>query len=502
MKYNALRQAGVLLHISSLPSKYGCGGCGKETYDFLKTIKSAGFSLWQVLPLCPLGFGNSPYSSISAFAGNELFIDLDLLIDEGLLKKSDVTEYKGDKGRVNWDFLREYKMPSLKIGAKNLIKKLETNTKLLSAYNAFKESSSYWLYDYALFRVLSDKYSTSSWNISWSDDEKMRSKTAIERLLKEKGDEIEVWMALQFIFYKQWKDVKRFANELGIKIIGDMPYCSSKDSAEVWAHPELFYFDEKMRVKKVVGVPPDAFSETGQLWGNPQYNWSEHKKENFRFWIERVKSQLQLFDYLRLDHFRGFVSSWTVDAKERTAVNGKWVKSEGDLLFKTLYKEFKINEDYNPFIAEDLGVITDDVVALREKLSLPSLRVMEFGFNHGNDDPHLPHMWDENVIGYLGTHDNNTLIGWWENDASPYERDRVKRYMYANDESAPWYMMRALVASRAPIVMFSMQDLMFLGSDARFNTPGVVSDKNWTYRITSSFDTEKFKNLLQMFARA
>ena len=175
MKYNALRQAGVLLHISSLPSKYGCGGCGKETYDFLKTIKSAGFSLWQVLPLCPLGFGNSPYSSISAFAGNELFIDLDLLIDEGLLKKSDVTEYKGDKGRVNWDFLREYKMPSLKIGAKNLIKKLETNTKLLSAYNAFKESSSYWLYDYALFRVLSDKYSTSSWNTSWSDDEKMRS---------------------------------------------------------------------------------------------------------------------------------------------------------------------------------------------------------------------------------------------------------------------------------------------------------------------------------------
>lgn len=501
MEYKNIRAAGVLAHVSSLASPYGTGGFGKDTFAFIDLIRKAGFKFWQVLPLCPIGYGASPYNAISAFAGNELFIDIDLLKEEGFLSKNDSMPFYVDRSSVNWQWVKEHKMPLLKKAATTFLTKVKKSKKLQEQYDNFKKNNSYWLNDYATFRVISSEYNSYSWNTDWPKDLAKREKSALDKYVKSHDAEINVWMVLQFFFYDEWSSIKKVANAKDIKVIGDLPFCSSLNSSDVWAHTSLFYFNEKLEQQKSVGVPPDAFSKTGQLWGNPQYKWEAHKKENFLFWSERIKASLNLFDYLRLDHFRGFEASWTVDAKEKTAEKGKWVKSPGDELFTTLFKKFKITPNNNPFIAEDLGVITKEVTVLRKKFGFPSLRVMEFAFDHGNDDPHLPHMWNDDVIGYLGTHDNNTLIGWWQDDTTEWEKDRVRKYFYADNESAPWYMMRSLVASRAPVVMFTLQDLMFLPSSARFNIPGTVSAKNWAWRMTEVFDADKFKTLLQTFNR-
>lgn len=501
MEYSTLRKAGVLAPFSSLPSPYGIGGCGQDTFAFIDLIKDTGFSFWQVLPLCPLGYGSSPYSSISAFAGNELYIDIDALKDDGLLEETDTMPFYVDRSRVNYEWVKEYKMPLLKKAAMSFLKETEENDELLKSFNAFKRENKYWLSDYALFRTLGEKYGTYDWNHSWDKELMLRDKKAIRKAEKLYKNDIALWEALQFIFTSQWNKIKSYANEKGVKIIGDLPFCSIKDSAEVWAHPELFMMSKGLKQTKSIGVPPDAYSTTGQLWGNPSYRWKAHRAENFKFWKERVKAQLRFFDYLRLDHFRGFASTWNVKASDKTAENGKWVKTPGEELLLSIFNGLKIKQDNIPFIAEDLGVITKDVDALREEFCLPSLRVMEFGFAHGEDDPHLPHMWDENVFATLGTHDNNTLIGWWQDSATESERDRAKRYFYSNDESTPWYMIRSLLASRAPVVMIAYQDLCFLPSFARFNTPGTVSDKNWTYRITDVFDRDKFRYLLSLYSR-
>lgn len=501
MGYSNQRSAGVLAHVSSIPSESGFASFGKDALSFIDTILSSGFSYWQVLPLCPIGSGNSPYSSVSAFAGNELFIDLESLAENGYIDKKDVPCFDNSTYFIDWDVIREKKLPVLKKAIRNLKKNISKNKSLLKEYEDFKKSASYWLDDYALFSVISASYGSTLWNREWKSELAFRNENALNDVRKTHSDEIDECRLTQFIFRKQWQFVKNYANKKGVKIIGDLPYCSGEDSAEVWAHTNLFYFDKKCNKTKVVGVPPDAFSTTGQLWGNPQYKWSEHKKEGYKFWIERIKSNLTLFDYLRLDHFRGFESSWTVGAAETTAINGEWVKSGGKDLFNSLYKEFGFTKSDNPFIAEDLGVITPSVTELRTEFGMPSTRVMEFAWNHHNRDPHLPHMWGDDVVGYLGTHDNNTLIGWWQNDTSDYEKDNVRRYFYANDESAPWYMMRGLVASRAPLVLFTLQDLMFLDGNNRLNTPGTVGSKNWSWRAKGSFNTSQFKDLLHRFAR-
>lgn len=502
MEYQKLRNAGVLAHISSIPSKNGVGSFGKDALLFIDLISSAGFSFWQVLPLCPVGAGNSPYSSISAFAGNELFIDLEVLSSDGYINKSDLPIFTGSGQFINWDEIREKKLPVLKKAVRNIKTSFDKNKSLLKEYEKFKKDASYWLDDYALFCVASSVTGSSSWNYTWDEGLKKRKANRIGEFRDKYKDQIEECCITQFIFRKQWAAVKTYANQKGVKIIGDLPYCSGENSAEVWAHTPLFYFDKNGRKTKSVGVPPDAFSSTGQLWGNPQYKWSEHQKEGYKFWIERIRANLVLFDCLRLDHFRGFESSWTVNANEQTAINGKWMKSGGQDLFNSIYKEFSFTPENNPFIAEDLGVITSEVTELRKSLGMPSTRVMEFAFNHHNRDPHLPHMWGDDVIGYLGTHDNNTLIGWWQNDTSTAERDNVRRYFYANDENAPWYMMRSLVASRAPLVLFTLQDLMFLPSECRLNTPSTVGNHNWSWRANDVFDTSKFKDLLTRFARS
>ncbi|MDY3768121.1 MAG: 4-alpha-glucanotransferase [Sphaerochaetaceae bacterium] len=501
MEYSKLRNAGVLAHVSSLPSNNGVASFGKDALSFIDIISASGFSFWQVLPLCPIGSGNSPYSSVSAFAGNELFIDLESLCDEGYLDKSELPNFEGDIQFIDWDEIKAKKLPVLKKAVSNIRKSINKNKKLLNEYEQFKNNAAYWLEDYAVFSVSSSVVGSLAWNYNWPDGLKKHDKNAIATFKNKYNAEIEECCLTQFIFRKQWQRVKSYANKKGIKIIGDLPYCSGEHSAEVWANTNLFYFDKDLRKTKSVGVPPDAFSSTGQLWGNPQYKWSEHQKEGYRFWIERIKANLTLFDYLRLDHFRGFESSWTVGANEQNAINGKWEKSGGYNLFDAIYKTFGFTPEDNPFIAEDLGVITEEVDALRKHLGMPSTRVMEFAFNHHNRDPHLPHMWDSDVVGYLGTHDNNTLIGWWQNDVSEYERDNVRRYFYAGDESAPWYMMRSLVASRAPVVLFTLQDLMFLPSEYRLNKPGTVGNHNWSWKATKMFDAPKFKELLERFAR-
>lgn len=502
MDYSSLRKAGVLAPLSSLPSPYGIGGLGKDTLAFIDTISATGFSFWQVLPLCPTGYGASPYSAISAFARNELYIDIDFLKRDGLLDESDTMMFYVDRSRVNYEWVREHKMPLLMKAAEALIDRINTDEYVASEYARFKKDNSYWLHDYALFRTLGEIYGTYDWSAKWSEEHKLRDKKALRKIEKLYSHEIATWEVLQFIFACQWDEIRDYAEDKGVSIIGDLPFCSIKDSAEVWAHPELFMLSKKLKPTKVIGVPPDAYSQTGQLWGNPAYRWKTHKAENFKFWIERIKSQLSLFDYLRLDHFRGFVSTWNVKAKDKTAENGKWVKTPGWELLSAVYSAIGIySSDDIPFIAEDLGIITEDVDRLRSAFDLPSLRVMEFGFAHGNDDPHLPHMWGDDVFATLGTHDNNTLIGWWQDTATDYERDRAKRYFYSNDESTPWFMIRSLLASRAPVVVLQYQDLCFLPSFARFNVPGTVSDANWTYRITEMYDSDKFKYLLEMYNR-
>lgn len=501
MEYSTLRKAGVLAPLSSLPSPYGIGGLGKDTLAFIDTIKETGFSFWQVLPLCPTGYGASPYSAISAFARNELYIDIDTLKSDGLLDETDTMPFYVDRSRVNYDWVREHKTPLLKKAALRFIEKLDTDAELKAEFDAFKKENRYWLHDYALFRTLGEVYGTYDWN-KWPFELTSRDKNALRKVEKLYKNDITSVEALQFIFTSEWDSIRSYANEKGVMIIGDLPFCSTKDSAEVWSHPELFALSKKFKQTKSIGVPPDAYSPYGQLWGNPAYKWKAHKAEGFKFWIERIKSQLSLFDYLRLDHFRGFVATWNVKAKDKTAENGKWVKTPGEDLLLAVYNAFGIYTTADiPFIAEDLGIITEDVDNLRKEFMLPSLRVMEFGFAHGSDDPHLPHMWGNRVFATLGTHDNNTLIGWWQDDATDYERDRAKRYFYSNDESTPWFMIRSLFASAAPVVMMQYQDLCFLPSSARFNLPGTVSDANWTYRITDMYDSDKFRYLLEMYNR-
>ncbi|MCL2634924.1 MAG: 4-alpha-glucanotransferase [Oscillospiraceae bacterium] len=473
------RSCGVLMHITSLSSPYGIGTLGKEAEEFINTLRSAGQKYWQVLPVNPAGFGNSPYQSFSAFAGDPLLIDLDDLVANGLLTKAkcDEADFGADPTFVDFDKVTKVKMRLLKEAHASFCEN-KTASSGDVAYLAFTREEALWLDDYALFMALKEANNGVSWD-NWENDIRFRKDSAIKQAMEQLSERVNFWKFTQYFFYRQWEKMRRYANKNGVEIIGDIPIYAAYDSADVWVNRELFLLDTGGKPIKVAGVPPDYFSKTGQLWGNPLYDWEEMKKEKFLWWVERFKKSAKLYDSVRVDHFRAFDTYYAVPFGEKTAVNGKWEQGPGMALFDVISKELG---DY-PIIAEDLGEIFDSVKELLKQTGFPGMKILQFGFNPENSDSeHLPHNYTANMVVYTGTHDNSTMKGWLKS-ADSNSRNMAKRYVKPVLFEQPyWACVRSLYASRADMVIIPMQDILGLDDKARMNRPGTVGG-NWLWRM-------------------
>lgn len=489
------RSSGILMHITSLPSPYGIGTLGKEAYSFVDFLVSSGQKYWQVLPLGPTGYGNSPYQSFSAFAGNPYLIDLDLLCSEGLLEKNDYVNE--DFGKVedflDYEKIEKNKMPILRKAFKNSRIKYEEKLK------DFREENSEWIEDYALYMALKNKNNLKSWQL-WDEDLKLRKSKALDEAKIELKDEIDYNIFLQFVFYNQWNELKEYANEKEIKIIGDIPIYVAEDSADTWSNSKIFLLDEDKRPKVVSGCPPDGFSPDGQLWGNPIYDWEYLEKTNFKWWIKRIEASSKLYDVIRIDHFRGFESYWEVPYGEKTAVNGKWIKGPAMKLFNAVKKELGDID----IIAEDLGFLTKEVIEFREKSGYPGMKVLEFAFGSGSGNLYLPHNYNKDCVVYTGTHDNDTICGWFSG-IEKEEREFATKYLNLNkEEGLNWGFVRGALSSVASLAIVQLQDYLNLGSEARMNIPSTLGD-NWTWRARKSDITdelsEKINEVTKMYGR-
>ena len=467
-----MRKSGILMHISSLPSDYGIGTMGKEAYKFVDFLKSAKQKCWQILPIGPTSYGDSPYQSFSTNAGNPYFIDMDILREEGLLKKSDYSKLDWGKDRKNVDYetIYENRFKVLKIAFEEF-KKGD-----LSEFYDFLQKNERWISNYALFMSIKNENDGKSW-LEWEDGLRKRDSHSLWEFKSSHEDDVMFWEFVQFKFFEQWNKLKKYANDNGVSIIGDIPIYVALDSAEVWVYPDLFELDENLVPKAVAGCPPDAFSATGELWGNPLYDWKYHKKTNYEWWMERFKTQFLLSDIVRIDHFRGLESYWEIPADSETALNGKWVDGPKDEFFEVLIKTFG---EEPPIIAEDLGIITDDVRALRDKFGLPGMKILQFAFED-EDSNYLPYNQPYNCVCYTGTHDNDTTTGWYAT-ASEKARDKVRRYMNTDASQVSWDFIRTCFGSPARFAIIPVQDLFCQGSDCRMNTPG-KADGNWAYRM-------------------
>ncbi len=474
---NFERSSGILLHPTSMPGPYGIGDLGKIAYQFVDFLVEAGQTLWQVMPLCPTGYGDSPYQGFSAFAGNIYLISLDKLVDEGWLTKEDIANPPAfPKEKVDFGPVIQYKMAKLLAAFQNFKAKATPEQK--KALAAFQKEHKYWLDDFALFMALKEAHGGKHWN-EWHPDIAVAKPSAKKAWRSTQAAAIEAHIFYQFEFFRQWHALRDYANTKNVKIIGDVPIFVAYDSADVWAHPDLFFLDDKGRPTVVAGVPPDYFSETGQLWGNPLYHWEKMEADGFAWWKERMRTTLELFDILRLDHFRGFEAFWEVPAKDTTAVNGKWAKGPDAKLFIALEKEF----GKMPIIAEDLGVITSKVVKLRDRFGFPGMKILQFAFGGNPTSLDLPHNFiTHNCVVYTGTHDNDTTAGWYKNSSTPIEQDFVRRYVHADGNNIAWDLARLAMMSIADIALIPMQDLIGLGSEARLNFPG-KSEGNWAWRL-------------------
>ena len=469
------RQAGVLLHPTSLPGRFGIGDLGNEASGFLHWLAAAGQRVWQILPLGPTGFGNSPYGALSAFAGNPLLISPDRLQRDGWLTERDLSSVPDWKEeRVDFERVITWKMKLLRHAHDAFIKRNDAKQK--TKFEAFRHAAEqhYWLDDFALFMALKDKHHGAEWT-RWPATLVRRDGKAMEKARHDLAKEIELHQFAQFLFFEQWNELRAEAKNLGISILGDLPIYVAYDGADVWAHPELFQLDEQFHTTVVAGVPPDYFSAEGQRWGNPLYRWDRMKETKFAWWVERIKANLLLADLVRLDHFRGFAGYWAVPATETTAKNGSWLPGPGIDLFKAI--EAALGS--LPLIAEDLGTITPDVDALRKAIKAPGMRVLQFAFG-SDDNIHLPHHCEENGVIYTGTHDNDTTRGWFDS-APEHEKNRTLTFLGSSAGEVPWQMVRAAHASVARIAIVPLQDLFGLGSEARMNTPG-DSKGNWAWR--------------------
>ena len=489
------RSSGILFHPTSLPGKYGIGTLGKEAYAFIDFLKKSRQKLWQIFPLGSTGYGDSPYQSFSSFAGNPYLIDFDLLIEAHLLSEEDLRDvFFGDNEEyIDYGAIYNQKYPLLRKAYENF--KSSDNHEMRENLEHFKRENASWLNDYSLYISLKNHFNGLPWN-EWAHDIKNREHGAMEHYKNELADDIEYHNFIQFLFFKQWGDVKRYANENGIKIIGDIPIFVAADSSDAWANPEIFLFDEERKPVKVAGVPPDYFSATGQLWGNPLYNWQKLKETNYSWWVERVRANLSTCDIIRIDHFRGFEAYWAVPYGDDTAINGQWEPGPGIDLFNAIKSQL----GELPIIAEDLGLMTQGVIDLREATGFPGMKILGFAFDSGEENDYLPHTYTKNCVVYTGTHDNDTLIGWFQK-AKEEDRQFARDYLNSrSDDEIHWDAIRGAWSSVANMAISPVQDFLGLGSEARINTPGVAAG-NWQWRLRHGVLTDELAERIAKLTR-
>lgn len=474
MKFD--RSSGILLHPTSLPGNFGIGDFGPTSYQWIDFLANSGCSFWQVLPLGPTGFGDSPYQSFSSFAGNHLLISPEILIKDNLLTEENLLKTpEFPINKVDYRNVIVWKKKILSLAYTRFIN--SKSSRLEVEFLAFKQANDFWLNDYAIFMTIKSVNHGKPWTL-WKKPLRDRKENAISTFAKKYKSEIEKQKFFQFLFFRQWKNLHKYANQKNIQIIGDIPIFLAHDSADVWAKREFFTLQENGEPEFISGVPPDYFSKTGQLWGNPLYRWEKLRANNYRWWISRIQAKLNLVDIIRLDHFRGFYAFWQIPGKARTAENGRWVKAPGYELFSKLEAAFP----NLPFIAEDLGVITREVIQLREKFHLPGMKVLQFAFADTPDNSFLPHNYTKNYVAYTGTHDNDTSRSWYRH-ASEYEKDFYRRYLQKDGSDIAWDFIRAVWSSVAVIAIAPMQDFLNLGNEARMNYPG-TRQGNWQWRMT------------------
>ena len=493
------RSSGILLHPTSLPGKYGIGSLGKEAYKFVDFLKKANQKLWQIFPLGPTGYGDSPYQCFSTFAGNPYLIDFDLLIEQNLLAEEDLkgVDFGGNEEYIDYGAIYNQKYPLLRKAYENF--KANENKELKEKLETFKAENSSWLDDYSLYISLKNHFNGLPWN-EWEDDIRTRKEAAINKYKAELADEIEYNNFIQFLFFTQWNNVKKYANDNGIKIIGDIPIFVAVDSSDAWANPEIFLFDPELKPVKVAGVPPDYFSATGQLWGNPLYDWDKLKELNYKWWVDRVKANLSTCDIIRIDHFRGFDEYWAVPYGDKTAENGTWCPGPRTDLFNAIKNEL----GELPIIAEDLGTMTQGVIDLREATGFPGMKILGFAFDSKEENDYLPHTYTKNCVVYTGTHDNDTLIGWFTK-ANEDDKQFARNYLNSrSDNEIHWDAIRGAWSSVANMAIAPIQDFLGLGSEARINTPGLASG-NWQWRLKDGVLTdelaERIAKLTKVYSR-
>ena len=488
-----MRRNGMLLPIASLPSPYGIGGFSKEAYEFIDLLEETGQKLWQILPLGPTSYGDSPYQSFSTFAGNPYFIDLDTLAEKGWLTKEacEASDYGDNESYI--DYGRIYNSRFV------LLKQAFLNSDILSdeKFTEFCKANQHWLPDYALYMALKNQNDGKSW-IEWEEEIRLRKPEAVECYKKELEEECNFYEFLQYEFHEQWTKVKEYAHKKGIQIVGDVPIYVAFDSADTWANPELFQLDEKNLPLGVAGCPPDAFSATGQLWGNPLYNWAYHKKTGYDWWLKRIAYCFDLYDIVRIDHFRGFDEYYSIPYGDETAVNGHWEKGPGMDLFDTV-KE-KLGE--LDIIAEDLGFLTESVFQRLKDSGYPGMKVLQFAFDPSEDSDYLTYKYQRNCVVYTGTHDNDTTAGWFEK-LSDGDREVALRYMnsfYTPKEEQHWDLIALAMRSTADTCIIPVQDFLGLGSEARINMPSTLGD-NWKWRMTKGAFSEELKEKIRRMTK-
>ena len=472
------RSSGILLHPTSLPGAYGCGDLGDVSYHFVDWLVVAGQRLWQVLPLEPTGYGNSPYMAHSAFAGNPLLIGFEDLLARSLITHQELLPVPQEtSSHVNYAEVAPYRLQRLQLAANRFFAR--EGAEEVREFETFCDVEKNWLEDFSLFMALNGRFGGVVWT-QWDADCALRKPKTMGRARRELSEDIRFWKWTQWEFFRQWARVKRYANHRGIRIIGDIPIFVAHHSADVWSHPEMFTLDGRGNPVFVAGVPPDYFSATGQRWGNPLYRWDVMEKDQYRWWIERFRRTLTLVDIVRIDHFRGFDEYWEIPSSEKTAVKGRWVRGPKEKFFQVVQKKLgKL-----PIIAEDLGIITPNVVKLREKLAFPGMKVLHFAFAEGPENVFLPHHYEENCVVYTGTHDNDTTRGWYEK-ATHVERDFVRRYCSTDGREIQWDLIRLASRSLADLAIFPFQDILGLGSEGRMNFPG-TAEGNWEWRFSWS----------------
>ena len=475
------------MHPTSLPSCGGIGDLGPAAYEFVNWLAAARQTLWQILPLGPVGalepvvalgplaYGNSPYSSTSAFAGNVLMISMERLADRGLIAREQVRAVPDGDAPVDFESVRAHKLPLLREAGRNFL--LSASGTARKRYQDFCRQNHWWLEDYVLFSVLREQFGDRLWN-NWPREVVHRHPETIAKLHKELHEQLELERFLQFAFFEQWRALRSHCADCGVRIVGDIALFVSYDSADVWTHPEIFHLKDDLSPKVVAGCPPDAFSETGQRWGNPLYNWDALKSRGYDWWIKRLRWAIETCDIARLDHFRGFEAYWEIPADEPTAVHGHWVQGPNEDLFKA---ERTALGDL-PFIAEDLGYITPEVTELRKELGIPGMKVMQFGFGNRGAHKHLPHRLRRDSVVYTGTHDNDTTVGWWNSSATEEEKRLASAYLGIGDDGVHWAFIRAALTSVANLAIIPVQDVLGLGSEARMNVPSQTAG-NWSWRL-------------------